>query len=100
MIAMVVFTEPGFGSERDYLEVGSPRKAVALTALATATTAAIYAQILIGAVMRHLGAGLAIPDFPTSYGRLVPPFYSFAVIINFAHRCGALLVTLLVTWTF
>ncbi len=27
----------------------------------------IYVQILIGAVMRHMGAGLAIPDFPLSY---------------------------------
>jgi cytochrome c oxidase assembly protein subunit 15 len=98
MIAMVIFTGPGFGRSRDATEVHPSGKLPVL--ITTATTVAVYTQILIGAVMRHLGAGLAIPDFPTSYGRLVPPFYSFAVDINFAHRCGALVVTLLVISTF
>lgn len=52
----------------------------------------VYVQILVGAVMRHLGAGLAIPDFPLSFGRLIPPFTSAAVAINFAHRVGGFLV--------
>src|SRR5262249_18018847 len=98
MIAMVVFTDPGFASPGNRSEVQLEERLPALAV--TATTVAVYAQILIGAVMRHLGAGLAIPDFPTSYGRLVPPFYSLAVDVNFAHRCGALIVTLLVIWTF
>lgn len=42
--------------------------------------------------MRHMGAGLAIPDFPLAYGRLVPPFESQAIVIHFLHRLGALLV--------
>jgi cytochrome c oxidase assembly protein subunit 15 len=67
--------------------------------LGTLTTAAVYIQILLGAVMRHLGAGLAIPDFPLSYGHLIPPLDSGFVIINFAHRCGALVVLLMVCWT-
>jgi heme a synthase len=99
MIAMVLFTKPGFGAAIQENEVSSPVQRPQLTFLATVTTAAIYVQILIGAVMRHLGAGLAIPDFPTAFGRLVPPFYSFAVEINFAHRCGALVVMSLVIWT-
>jgi cytochrome c oxidase assembly protein subunit 15 len=70
-----------------------------LRRLTTTTTIAIYLQILIGAVMRHLGAGLAIPDFPLSYGRLIPPLDSGFVIINFAHRCGAVAVTVIVLWT-
>ena len=32
----------------------------------------IYAQILVGATMRHTGAGLAIPDFPLMFGHVVP----------------------------
>ena len=40
--------------------------------VATATTALIYTQILVGATMRHTGAGLAIPDFPLMFGHLVP----------------------------
>ena len=56
-------------------------------------TAAIYGQILLGATMRHTGAGLAIPDFPLSYGRLLPPVWTSAIAIHFAHRMGALIVT-------
>ena len=100
MIAMVLFTSPGFGQRTADAESPWPQQQRLSTVLATATTAAVYLQIMIGAVMRHLGAGLVIPDFPTSYGHLLPTFYSFAVAINFAHRCGALIVTLMVTWTF
>lgn len=100
MISIALFTSPGFSSILQNIDVDSQHKRPPLGTLAAATTLAAYVQILIGALMRHLGAGLAIPDFPTSYGRLVPPFYSFGVDINFAHRCGALVVTLLVGWTF
>ncbi len=56
-------------------------------------------QILIGAVMRHLGAGLAIPDFPTSFGHWIPPFAGIGIDVNFAHRCGAVVVSIMVLWT-
>jgi cytochrome c oxidase assembly protein subunit 15 len=62
---------------------------------AAALTVIVYCQILIGATMRHTGAGLAIPDFPLSYGRLIPPFWNPAIAIHFTHRLGALIVTVL-----
>jgi len=43
-------------------------------------------------VMRHSGAGLAIPDFPLMFGGLVPDRWSNAIAIHFAHRVGALIV--------
>jgi cytochrome c oxidase assembly protein subunit 15 len=46
--------------------------------------------------MRHIGAGLAIPDFPTSFGRWLPPLDTLPVAVHFAHRIGALVVTALV----
>jgi cytochrome c oxidase assembly protein subunit 15 len=96
MVAMALFTNPKFGRGPGLApDAGRPRLAV----LATITTAVIYAQILIGAVMRHLGAGLAIPDFPTSFGHLTPPFVSVGIDVNFAHRCGAVVVSILVLWT-
>ena len=55
----------------------------------TATTALIYAQILIGATMRHTGAGLAIPDFPLMFGHLVPDHWDAGIAVHFAHRVGA-----------
>jgi cytochrome c oxidase assembly protein subunit 15 len=94
-VAIAIFTNPRFGAYPTIANRASPRLAV----LAAITTAVIYLQILIGAVMRHLGAGLAIPDFPTSFGHLVPPFISLYVDVNFAHRCGALIVTFFVLWT-
>ena len=33
----------------------------------------VFAQLMLGAVMRHQHAGLAVPDFPLAYGRLYPP---------------------------
>ena len=58
-------------------------------------TGIVYTQILIGATMRHTGAGLAIPDFPLSYGRLVPPFWNVAIALHFTHRVVALVVAAL-----
>jgi heme a synthase len=63
-----------------------------LRRVATATTAIIYAQILIGATMRHANAGLAIPDFPLVFGGLVPPFWTPQIAVHYAHRVGALIV--------
>ena len=67
--------------------------------LAGVTTGMIYVQLILGALMRHTGAGLAIPDFPLAFGRLVPPLDSPGVLIHFLHRVGAVAVTLCIAWT-
>ena len=59
---------------------------------ATTTTVLIYLQILLGATMRHNGAGLAIPTFPLAFGHIMPPVWSTAIAIHFAHRVGAVVV--------
>ena len=59
----------------------------------------VYTQILIGATMRHTGAGLAIPDFPLVFGGLWPPAWTTAVSIHYAHRVGAIVITLFVLST-
>jgi cytochrome c oxidase assembly protein subunit 15 len=76
--------------------IGGSAPIAATARLATATTAIVYGQILVGAVMRHLGAGLAIPDFPLAFGRLVPPRFDLAIGVAYAHRVGALLVLFVV----
>jgi heme a synthase len=70
-----------------------------LRRIAATTTAFIYLQILIGATMRHTGAGLAIPDFPFAFGHVLPPQWDAKIAIHFAHRVGALIVTCLVVAT-
>lgn len=64
--------------------------------VALATTVAIFGQILLGAVVRHGDAGLAIPDFPLVFGGLLPPEWTPAIAIHFAHRVGAGLVAVLI----
>ena len=73
----------------------------------------VYIQLILGALMRHTGSGLAIPDFPTMGGMWIPTFSSEMmaninyilfdldldsvskgqVIIHFIHRLGAVIVT-------
>jgi cytochrome c oxidase assembly protein subunit 15 len=95
-VAIALFTSPewiaGYGRTASDL-TGRDNDAV-LRRLATATTILIYTQILIGATMRHTGAGLAIPDFPLMFGHLLPPVWDAKIAVHFAHRVGALVVTL------
>ena len=67
--------------------------------VATATTVCVYCQILVGATMRHSDAGLAIPDFPLVFGGLFPPAWTAPIAIHYAHRVGALIVTLAIAAT-
>jgi cytochrome c oxidase assembly protein subunit 15 len=62
-------------------------------------TLLVYVQALIGATMRHTGAGLAIPDFPLVFGGVFPPAWTTPVAIHYAHRVGAIAVTLAVLAT-
>ncbi len=54
--------------------------------LSTIAVGLIYLQLVIGAVMRHYEAGLAIPDFPLSYGGLLPPATTGKIAEANAHR--------------
>lgn len=45
-----------------------------------ATTLLIFAQLVLGATMRHQHAGLAIPDFPLAYGKLWPAMDNQAIL--------------------
>jgi cytochrome c oxidase assembly protein subunit 15 len=86
-----------------------------LIRLAIVTFCMIYAQLIIGAMMRHYQAGLAIPDLPLAYGKWLPPMNQTdldaanhlrawnlnlppvtlsQIWLHFGHRIGALLVTI------
>jgi cytochrome c oxidase assembly protein subunit 15 len=79
----------------------------------------VYCQLVIGAVMRHEQAGLAIPDLPLAYGKVLPPLNHNALLaeqlrvaggdplrlanppfsltqvwLAFGHRIGAIVVSL------
>jgi cytochrome c oxidase assembly protein subunit 15 len=86
-VSLALFTSRGWRgtSARAVNDTGLRRQATALTAI-------IYGQILLGATMRHTGSGLAIPDFPLAFGHVVPPFWNTGIALHFAHRIGALVV--------
>lgn len=69
-----------------------------LATLATATVGIVFGQVLLGALTRHMGAGLAIPDFPLAFGRVIPPLVTPLITVHFAHRLGALVVSVAVIW--
>src|SRR5262245_20460194 len=90
VIALAVFTSPRW--KRCLPFVRSHAESIPLQTLCTLTTAAVYVQLILGALMRHTNAGLAIPDFPLAFGHIIPPFTSSKVVIHFAHRLGAAIV--------
>jgi heme a synthase len=111
-IIIALVTAPGWRGHRstESSSIGSTRK------LALVSTLAVFLQLVLGAIMRHSQAGLAIPDFPLSYGQLLPPMNADGlaaindfrahvdlppvelgqVWIHFAHRIGALIVAIAV----
>jgi cytochrome c oxidase assembly protein subunit 15 len=78
----------------------------------------VYIQLIIGNIMRHAQAGLAIPDFPTMGWSMFPSFdhdwlsrvnaWRFEnnldpvnmgqVMIHFLHRCWAFLILINILW--
>src|SRR5438477_2600482 len=85
-VTLALVTGPAWSTPR-------PRRSpAALGVLTGLTTGAVFGQVVRGALLRHLHAGPAIPDFPLAFGRLVPPLVTSLVAVHFAHRVGALLV--------
>ena len=108
-----------FWLEQRHLVQSDPTTMRKVQTLGAITVTVILAQLVVGAIMRHSDAGLAIPDFPLSYGHLFPPTQLdpafrqeaihrfglnlglnrvtlFQIWIHFAHRIGAVLVSLAV----
>ncbi len=58
-----------------------------------------FVQLVIGAIMRHRGAGLSIPYFPHSApdGSFLPVSWNWATQLNFGHRAIALILFITLT---
>lgn len=106
-VAIALLTKP---HNRSQLQTKPPSTVVFVSGLIVSL---IAVQLLIGAIMRHTNSGLIIPDFPTSFGKLIPPFgnlpfdaenhgmmtyseFAFKVAVNFAHRLNGFLIALAV----
>jgi cytochrome c oxidase assembly protein subunit 15 len=97
MIVLGILVALTIGSSRRWIEHqgGLPRAVPSsLKRWGIACTVAIFLQILVGAIMRHADAGLAIAQFPMAQpGSLFPGYWNFDVAIHFAHRVGAVILT-------
>jgi cytochrome c oxidase assembly protein subunit 15 len=90
-ISIALTTSPGW--KRGYSDRGPALDDRILQRIAMATTGLVYLQILVGATMRHTDAGLAIPDFPFAFGHVLPPTWDAKIAVHYAHRVGAVIVT-------
>jgi heme a synthase len=108
--AIALFTSRTWNELAERKTVSVPR---GLRSHVLFVTILIFAQLLIGATMRHQHAGLAIADFPLAHGKIWPdtdpeaiarynaervetisvnPITAPQIILQMIHRLGALLI--------
>lgn len=104
-----------YSQTRECIEGSSDKPTPPIFWTSIIAIAIIMLQLILGAIVRHTGSGLAIPDFPTMGGRAFPLFTAATMdyindlrfqlglrpatttqaIIHLLHRLGAILVTVI-----
>src|SRR5688572_30668936 len=56
----------------------------------------VFVQSVLGALVRHMDAGMACPDVPLCLGRAIPPLVNAPIAAHFLHRALALVVAAVV----
>ena len=64
---------------------------------ATGAAVLVFAQSVLGALVRHMDAGMACPDAPLCLGQVVPPLVNAPIISHFFHRVIALIALAVVS---
>jgi heme a synthase len=54
--------------------------------------AIVFMQAALGAYVRHSGAGLSCPDWPTCLGGIIPPVLDKGILAHYSHRVAAYLI--------
>lgn len=87
LLAYYMMSFDGIGTPPSFSFTGYPGLFLGMGAL-------VFLLAAMGAYVRHAGAGLALPDWPTSLGGLVPGVLADGVLLQFSHRVLAALVAL------
>lgn len=120
--SIALFTSKWWTTE--LTDVARDVKTPSLVWLTILTVAAVYVQLILGALMRHTHSGLAVPDFPLAYGQFFPglssddlvryndqllrsdirlaadgPISAGQIIVHMLHRLWAVVVAVMVFWT-
>lgn len=84
---------------RRWIEQRTP-VACTLRRAGTICVVLLLLQLIIAATMRHNHAGLAIPTFPysTIEGDILPAHWDYRVVLNFAHRVMAVVLSVALIW--
>lgn len=69
LVLISVFLSPGWARWKQ----SCPEASATTLRWTLAAVVMIFAQLVLGATMRHQHAGLAVPDFPLAYGHVWPP---------------------------
>jgi len=56
----------------------------------------VFVQSVLGALVRHMDAGMACPDAPLCLGQVVPPLVNAPITVHFVHRVLGLVAALAV----
>jgi cytochrome c oxidase assembly protein subunit 15 len=89
-----------YASSRDFADAARHDDVAGLRGAAVLTAGLVFVQLVVGALVRHLHAGLAIPTFPLAFGRWVPPLGDPRIAVHFLHRLIAVAVLAAVVWLF
>ena len=72
-VLMAMVTGRWWAAAPDRSEAADARVGRRLARFAVLALAIVYGQLVVGAIMRHYRAGLAIRDFPLAFGNVLPP---------------------------
>jgi len=95
------FVHDGIGAGGKRVGTGETKNNIWLHRYATVVACATFLLIIAGALVTSQDAGLSVPDWPLSFGRLMPPMVG-NIFYEHGHRMVAtfvgLLTTLLAIW--